>query len=355
MAEAKGTEVMTHSRSLQAATREHPGWLELDGAVLRDLVVAVAILLIATCLLGTRAFAEGGGKEAKKEERAYDERLKQEREAAERRNQQTNAAGNPDAEKALRKADKERREKEAQKQDLAEYKEKTFQNLGQIKEMMASADGAFKEKQYAKAAAFYQSVAGATVPGSETMAQSARDKLVAMEDLAKARLKAAEDADLEGNYTKEVEELGIIATEFKDTKVKEIAMRRLISLKSKPEVAAEVEYMQAESMLGEGKMLAGIEVLKSLANNPRYENSVAQFKAKRKLDELNESEDARAKVKAEYDAKVEKEAPAMLAAAKNFVSNHKPKLAIEKLQQLIEKFPDTTYAEQAKKQIEELK
>jgi hypothetical protein len=338
-------------RGLQAMVKTPQEQTGLRGSALRGLLLAVLALWLATALLCTRLHAQD---KPPLDTRSYEERLKAEREAAEYRAKKEAEKAKTDAQTKIKKEEQARKDKEEQKINLAEYKEKTLQNLSQIKELFASAEAAFKEKQYAKAASFYQSVAGASAPGSEDMAQKSRDKLVGMEDLAKASLKAAEDADMEGNYIKEVEALSVITSEFKDTKAREIALRRLISLKSKPEVAAEVEYVQAESMLGEGKMLQSIEILKGVAGNSRYDNSVAQFKARRKLDELKDNDDAQAKIKAEQSAKVEKEAPALMSAAKNFMSNHMPKLAIEKLKMVIDKFPGSTYADEARKQLEEL-
>jgi hypothetical protein len=330
--------------------------LRLNTPLMREIMIAVAVLVLATLALSSRAFAEGSERESKKDAKEYEEKLKQQREDAERRNEQLKAAGNPDLEKKLREADRARREKDQQKADYADYKEKTYQNLAQVKETYENGKAAFKEKQYAKATAYYKSVAGATVAGSEEMAKDAREKLIGMETLAKERLKAAEDADQEGNYIKEVEELMVIMTEFKDTKIRDVAQRRIINLQSKPEVAAETEYIRAQALLTQdGKMLQGMEILGALANNPRYENTVAQFKAKRKLDELNENDEARGKMKNEHDEKMEKDAPALIAAAKNYSSNHNAKLAREKLNTVIERYPDSRFAEEARKQLEALK
>ena len=60
-------------------------------------------------------------------------------------------------------------------------------------------------------------------------------------------------------------------------------------------------------------------------------------------------------MKTELDAKADREAPVLLNSAKNFASNHMPKQAIEKLQIVIDKFPNSKYAEDAKKQMAELK
>jgi outer membrane protein assembly factor BamD (BamD/ComL family) len=44
-----------------------------------------------------------------------------------------------------------------------------------------------------------------------------------------------------------------------------------------------------------------------------------------------------------------------MASANNFIKNNLPKQAIEKLQTLVDKYPESPQAEQARKQIEEIK
>jgi TolA-binding protein len=256
---------------------------------------------------------------------------------------------------AAKKMVKEAQAKDQQRRDMADFKQKTLDNLASIKEMFAKAEDSWKNTKYHEAGALYSSVSMATVPGSEQMVETSRGRMVELEDLAKSHLKNADDADLKRDYIKQVEELSLINREFKATKTREVALRRLVNLKSRPEVSGYVEYAQAEGLESDGKLMEAITSYNSIATNPRYENSVAALKAKRKLDELHTNDETREKIKTENDAKADREAPVLLASAKNFVSNNLPKQAIEKLQQVIDKYPNSRYAEDAKKQISELK
>jgi len=94
--------------------------------------------------------------------------------------------------------------------------------------------------------------------------------------------------------------------------------------------------------------------LQAIINNPRYENSIAALKATRALDDLNKNEETRAIIKKEFLAKADKDAPQLLAIAKNFVTNNQPKAAKQKLETVIDRYPDTPYADEAKKQLEVL-
>jgi TolA-binding protein len=112
---------------------------------------------------------------------------------------------------------------------------------------------------------------------------------------------------------------------------------------------------QAEALETDGKLMDAIRIYESVAANPRYENTVPALKARRKLDDLNKNEATKAKIKTENDAKADKEAPMLLARARDFVSNNMPKQAMEKLEQVVAKFPNSKYAEEAKKMLADLK
>jgi len=128
-----------------------------------------------------------------------------------------------------------------------------------------------------------------------------------------------------------------------------------VNLKSRPEVSGIVELAQAEGYEADGKLMEAVKLYESIGNNPRYENSVPALKAKRRLEELAKNDETRTKIKTEVDAKADKECPALISSAKNFVANNLPKQAIEKLQLVIDKYPSSKYADEAKKQLSELK
>jgi hypothetical protein len=270
-------------------------------------------------------------------------------------NAAVNNARTPEEAKAAMDKQRKARNDAQKKQDLAEYKEKVLGNLAAVKELFAKAEESWKNQKYAEAGQLYNSVAMATVAGSEEMVETSRGRMVEMEDLAKGHLKAADDNDIKRDYLKELDELSLVVKEFGLTKTHDTAQRRLITLKSHPEVAGYVELSAAESLETDGKLMDALNIYKSVAANPRYENTVPALKARRKLEELDKNEATRSKIKTETDAKADKEAPLLLASAKNFLLNNKPKEAIAKLQTVVEKFPDSKYAEEAKKQLAGLK
>ena len=253
------------------------------------------------------------------------------------------------------KADQAARAKEQAKRDVAEFKENMLNNLASIKEMSKQADADMKAKNYTEAGQFYSSVSMATVPGGEDLADQARGHLEELEKMAKDCLHEAEDADIQRDYIKEAEKFLYILQQFPYTKAKERALAGITSLRSRPEVAAFEEYKKGEQYEADGKLTEAVKMYEGITLNQRYDHSVAALMAKRKLDSLNDNEQSRAAMKAELENRAKKEAPGLLASAKNYVANSMPKEAMRKLQDVIEKYPNTTFAEEAQKQLAELK
>ena len=282
--------------------------------------------------------------QAENPDKAFDASLAANREAA--------AARAADPADAGKKVDRKKAAAQ-QKADLAEYKGMVKDNLSSVKAMFQAAEQAWKAKNYKQAGAFYQSVAQATVPGSEEMVETANLRINAeMEALAKDHIHAADDAGMTHDFMKEIDELSVVVKDFGITRSREDAYRKLVSLKSKPEVVGFVDYAQAEQLLADNKLTDAFVALNAIVNNPRYEHSIPALKAQRKMDELNKNEETRARLKAEFIAKADKDAPALLNMAKNYATNGLPLKAKEKLNNVIDRYPGTPYADEAKKQLD---
>lgn len=279
-------------------------------------------------------------------DKALDAALKAARQAAEDR-----VADPADKNKNL--SPDERKKLQAQKkEDLKEYQAMIKDNLAGIKAQFQAAEQAWNAKDFKRAGTYYLSVSKATVPGAEEMIETSVQRINAdMEKLARGHISAADDAGLQRDFMKQIEELSIVLKEFSITAAAKDASNKLTSLRSKPEVAGFVEFSQAEALLAEGKLTEALAALNAIVANPRYENSIAALKATRKIDDLNKNEETRALLKKEFLNKADKEAPSLLNMAKNFANNNQPKAAKEKLVTVIDKFPDTPYAEEAKKQL----
>jgi len=260
----------------------------------------------------------------------------------------------------------QRREKPKTRQELMreamkdpKYKEKIKQSLADLKAMQTAAEAKFEEGNYREAAAFYKSITLAYVPnmdkGVAPVIEKARERLIEMEHKAQEELRHAEDADLSRDYIKAVGHLQVVLRDYPFTKAKATAVSRLSALKSRKDVAAYVEFAEAESAEAAGDLIGAMRGYQRIADNPRYEGTVPVFKAKRRIDALKSDEATRDAVKEQMQAVADKEAPPILNTARNFLMNDKPAQAKEKFRVVAEKYPGTTYAEQALAEIEKLK
>ena len=239
------------------------------------------------------------------------------------------------------------------------YKERIKRSLEDLKTMQQAAEVKFEEGNYREAAAFYKSITLAYVPnmqkGIAPMIEQARERLIEMENKAQDELRAAEDADIARDYIKAVEHLQIVIRDYPFTKAKPTAVSRLSALKSRKDVAAYVQFAEAEAAEAAGDLVKALRGYQDLVDNPRYEGTVPVFKANRRIKALKSDESTRDAVKEQLQATADKEAPPILNTARNFLMNDKPAQAKEKFRMVVEKYPGTTHAEEAQKEIEKLK
>jgi hypothetical protein len=238
------------------------------------------------------------------------------------------------------------------------YKERIKRSIEDLKAMQQAAEANFAEGNYREAAAFYKSITGAYVPGMDKgvapVIEQARERLIEMEGKAQQELRDAEDADLKRDYIKAVGHLQTVLRDYPFTKASKTAMSRLSALRSRKDVAAYVEFAEAEAAEAAGDLVTALRGYQRIADNPRYEGTVPVFKAKRRIKALKSDEATRDAVKQQLQTVADKEAPPILNTARNFLMNHKPAQAKEKFRTVVEKYPGTSYAEEAQKEIDKL-
>jgi tetratricopeptide (TPR) repeat protein len=239
-----------------------------------------------------------------------------------------------------------------------DYRQKLKESLTDLKEMEKVAEELYTAKNFREAASFYQSITVASIPNAEkavsSVQEKARERLIEMENLAQDEIRKAEDADLARNYIKAIEHLTVVLRDFPFTKAKATAESRLSAFKSRKDVSSYVEFAECEAAEASGDLAKAVTGYQRLIDNPRYEGTVPVFKAKKRIEVLKNDEATRDALKAQIQAVADKEAPPILNTAKNFLMNNQPGPAKEKFQVVVDKFPGTTYAEEAQKEIEKL-
>jgi len=237
----------------------------------------------------------------------------------------------------------------------SEELEKLSKNLAGIKELFERAQSEWKKEHFHEAAMLFKSVSLATVPGSDTYVAESRDRLNELEPMAKKRLQSATDEDLRQEYFNEARDLLFIVREFPDTAACRESQRQLSVLRSRPEAAASLDLEQARELEASGKFSEALAQYSAVVANPRYQNTVAIFEARRRAAELNQDKYKHAAVGTEQSAKAEREARALLAASENMLLNKINHAASRKLKEILEAYPETLSAKEAKKLLDENK
>jgi len=266
----------------------------------------------------------------------------------------------PAVARAEQQADKPKTRAELLKEAMKDkdYRNKLKESMKDLKELEKAADECFTAKNFREAASFYQSITIASIPMADkpvsAMQEKARERLIEMENMAQDEIRKAEDADLARNYIKAIEHLTVVLRDFPFTKAKATAESRLSAFKSRKDVSAYVEFAECEAAEASGDLAKAVAGYQRLIENPRYEGTVPVFKARKRIEVLKTDEATRDALKAQVQAVADKEAPPMLNTARNFLMNNQPGQAKEKFQAIMDKYPGTTYAEEAQKEIEKL-
>lgn len=190
-------------------------------------------------------------------------------------------------------------------------------------------------------------------PGARSDAAKLRQLIARAEEVAvqaEAEMKAAEAHAQAKRLDEAIVALDAIAKKYKGSAVEQTARARITGLKKSPAADEKEDAAHAERALENARKLVvekqhkrALGVLASIVT--RYPDTPAAEKAKVEIERLR-------KVIASGNVArvdpVEKECRAMLRSARNFIVNGMKEQGIAKLDKLIDKYPDTKWAKQAK-------
>lgn len=233
--------------------------------------------------------------------------------------------------------------------------EKLFENLEGVRKLFKLAETAFADGRFCEAGRLYKSVSLATVKGSEDMSASARDRLIDIEKIAQERLVLARDADFKADYATELRELSYLDKELSETNAGKEAARLRIILRSKPAGAAFIDLDDANRLETDRKFSEALAHYLAIASNPRYADTIAAIQAGKKAAKLQQDLPRLEASNTESAAKSEAKASALLLSAQNLLANKLRPEAMEKLRQLVESYPDSRSAIEAKKLLNSIK
>jgi tetratricopeptide (TPR) repeat protein len=226
-------------------------------------------------------------------------------------------------------------------------------SLNLVAEAFKSGEAAFKAENYPGAFEYLVDVAAcAQVQGAANFADQARARILEMEKMAADKLEEAKLKKLQGDGLGALEIVRVLIDKFYFTKVADEARNLLVALATDPRIAAAAEMIAAEEMDGAGKY--GEAAAKYLAIMKKFPDSVQALKAKLRLEAMKKDETIAAALKEGAGKAADATCPGWLAMARNYVANGRPDQAKPLYQKVLEGYPDSEYAKEAKQALEEI-
>ena len=243
-------------------------------------------------------------------------------------------------------------EKKKKKEEEQARKKARAETLKQLKEQLKKGEGAMKEENFSAAQSWFLAMQSCRIPGASRYTAKAKAHVLEIEDMARVKLNEAEVKHMLCEYVAEAEVLDGIINDFAHTKAARKARSKLSLLRREPKAASAIAHVKAKAEedaenYGEAVRLYG-EIVRLWPNEIaalKAEHAVRRLKSDPKIAEL-------LKEHAEFEAS--KVCPGWINIAHNYRINADKDRAREYLQRVIDKFPDTSYAEEAEKKLKEL-
>ncbi|MHC4917733.1 MAG: tetratricopeptide repeat protein [Planctomycetota bacterium] len=224
----------------------------------------------------------------------------------------------------------------------------------EVANIYKEAEAAYKAEQFPAAFEYFADVAACKeIPGAANYASKSRDYLLKMEKAASAKLEEAKMARLQGKGAEALEIIKLLLEKYPYCRAAEQANDLLITLSADPRVAAEVALLKAQEL---DKAAKYPEAAKAYAEvMKKFPDSVQALKAKLRLKNMKGDEEIGKLLEEAEKSAADNECPKMLIMGRNYVRNKMYAQARIIYEKLIRNYPDTEYAAQAKKALEEVK
>jgi hypothetical protein len=222
-----------------------------------------------------------------------------------------------------------------------------------IGEAFKAGEAAFKAENYPVAFEFFVDVAAcAQVQGAANFVDQARGRLLEMERMAADKLDEAKLKKLQADGPGALGIVRLLLEKFYFTRSADEGRNLMMGLAADPRVAAAVAMLAAEDLDSAGKYYDAAARYQALMK--KYPDSVQALKAKLRLEAMSKDEAIAAALKEGAGKAAEVECPKLLAAARNFLANGLPDRARPLFQKVVEGYPETEYAKEAKQALDEL-
>jgi tetratricopeptide (TPR) repeat protein len=246
---------------------------------------------------------------------------------------------------ALRAAREKRRQQEAQarKQDAIKQSKQVAADA------MTKGEEAYKESRYAAAYLYYKDAAAG--PDAKRAAE-ARKRIAEIEAMARRKLVEADVLIRRRRRTQAVEVLKQLIESFPYCEAARTARDKLLRLSNMPSVRADIRFAEGEAQEQAENYHEALKIYDEVRR--QWPEELAALRARVAADRIRSDPDKMAWVREAMEAEAERECPMLLNLAKNYLMNDDTARAREKLQKVVEDFPGTTYAEDARAMLDAL-
>ncbi len=243
-------------------------------------------------------------------------------------------------ESQLRRAEERRKKKTADKRKKAQKV-----SLEAVKEAFKKGKAAYEEQRYSVAYLHLSSVAACGLKGAAKMAAEARTKVRQMDGMARSKLDRAELLLLKGEAAAAAKVFLEIVRDFPHGEVAKRARNRLRAVKATPAVAASLRYSEGKAHEDAENYRQALKIYDEVVE--RWPDEIAALRAKVAARKIRRDPEKSAIAREALELDAERACPTLLNLAKNYLINDDRATARAKLNQIVQDYPGTSYAERA--------
>ncbi len=249
--------------------------------------------------------------------------------------------------KLRQEAEKKRKKDEAKARKQAQAK-----SLAEVKRLLKKGEEEMKDGNYSAAQSFFRAIESCQIPGASKYTSKAKGHILQIEEMARKRLNEAEVKHMLREYVAEAAVLEQVLNDFAHTKASRRAKARLSFLSREPKAASTIALAKAKAEEDAQNYGEAVRLYREIRK--KWPDEIAGLKAKYAIERLRSDPEIGELLREHAEFEASKVCPGWINIAHNYRINDDRDRAREYLQRVLDKFPGTTYAEEAKRKLAEL-
>jgi tetratricopeptide (TPR) repeat protein len=233
-----------------------------------------------------------------------------------------------------------------------EIREAQKESMEAIKATFEKGKEAYEQQRYGAAYLHFRTVASCRLKKAAKIISEAKAKVIEIEGLARAKLEQAEVMLRRGETTEAARMFVEVAESFPYSDQAQKATRRLHALRSTPSVAASLRYLEGKAQEDAESYWAALEIYDEVVG--RWPDELAALRARVAARKIRSDPDKMALAREGMGAEAMRVCPTLLSLAESYLLNGDEAHAVEKLRQVVNDYPGTSYADRARAMLEAL-